>query len=483
MRSDAFERLRAQNPLPQLLPNAPIEPLLRRVDAERSSRPARIPRELADAHPVAATYPVTGEAERVLRRPLADGHAHRRPTAAEKGPRRPWAIALGVLSVLVVAAVVVIATTAIHHGSRVSEPAAGGRIVTFVYHVQPTPRAPRVTRAAIRREIAVIHARLPGEPVHATVQRLGADEIRLGLSGSHLTDAELSAIEQRATATGSLAFYDWEGDALLPDGTTVASQLPSHNPRAVQISQGDSATPPGAVGAMSLYRAVTLASEQSAAPGGHRLGPVYYLFGAPGSKACTTAAADRQTRPIAGAHCYLSGPVSDPSLPSPLPSGVRPSAGTWIGVPQGTVVISAAPNQSGVASPSRFFVLRDGMTLTNDDITHPQVVKTAGEDEVELRLTKQGARAFQNLTERVAHRGQEMSVGSDHLFQHIAIGLDNRLIEVAQIDFARYPFGVTAKTNESISIVTANVRQARQLAAILRAGALPLSLIQTGRGG
>ena len=32
MRSDAFERLRAQNPVPGLLPNAPIEPILRRLD-------------------------------------------------------------------------------------------------------------------------------------------------------------------------------------------------------------------------------------------------------------------------------------------------------------------------------------------------------------------------------------------------------------------------------------------------------------------
>jgi hypothetical protein len=35
----------------------------------------------------------------------------------------------------------------------------------------------------------------------------------------------------------------------------------------------------------------------------------------------------------------------------------------------------------------------------------PQVVKTAGEVALELRLTKQGARAFQTLTGRVAHRG------------------------------------------------------------------------------
>ena len=155
-------------------------------------------KEITDANPVALTTTNAAEAERVLRRVLTNDHTNPRTSAAEKGAgRRPWAIALGTLSVLVVAVVVVIAVTVVHHGSSVSTPAAGGRSVTLVYRVQPTVRAPRVTRAAINREVAVIHARLAGEPVQATVRRLGADEIRLGLSGSHLTDAQLSAVEQR----------------------------------------------------------------------------------------------------------------------------------------------------------------------------------------------------------------------------------------------------------------------------------------------
>ena len=367
-------------------------------------------KEITDANPVALTTTNAAEAERVLRRVLADDHTNPRTSAAEKGAgRRPWAIALGTLSVLVVAVVVVIAVTVVHHGSSVSTPAAGGRSVTLVYRVQPTVRAPRVTRAAINREVAVIHARLAGEPVHAVVRPLGADEIRLGLSGPHLTNGQLSLIEQRATATGSLVFYDWEADALLPNGNTVASQLPSHDPRALKISQGDETTPPGGtVGSMTLYQAVTVASRQPAATGGSRLGPAYYLFGAPGSEACATVAADRQTRPIGGAHCYLSGPVSDPSLPSLLPPGVQPSDGTWVKVPQGTVVLSGALNQSGVTS-SRFFALRDDVALTNADIAHARLGKLAGADAVELRLTKQGAAAFQNLTSEIAHRGQQVS--------------------------------------------------------------------------
>jgi hypothetical protein len=441
--------------------------------------------ELADANTVAVTSAHgSAEAERVLRRVLADAHADARPPAPEEGPRRrPFAIALGALSVLVVAAVVVIAATVVHHGSNGSTPPAGGRIVTLVYRVQPTPRAPRVTSAAINREIAVIRARLAGEPVQAMVKRLGGDEIRLGLSGSHLTDAQLSAVEQRATATGSLGVYDWESDVLLGDGKTVASQLPSQNPHAVQISQGDSATLPGAAGGMTLYRAVTLAAKQPTAAGGSRLGSAYYLFGAPGSNACATAAADQHTRPVAGAHCYLAGPVPDQSTPSTLPTGVKPSDGTWVKVPQGTLVLGAL-DKSGLASrsgPTRFFVVRDRAALANVDVTHVRAIVQSGEHELQLTLSEQGGRAFQDLTSTIAHRGQILSEGSEHLFQHLAVGLDSTLITVPQVDFTQYPDGVVL-AKPVINILAGDASQTGQLAAILRAGPLPLSLIQIGRG-
>lgn len=282
----------------------------------------------------------------------------------------------------------------------------------------------------------------------AVVQPLGADEIRLGLSGPHLTNGQLLVIAQRSTATGSLVFYDWEADALLPNGSTVASQTAVPRSRALQISQGDETRPPGGtVGSMTLYHAVTVASRQPAATGGSRLGP-----------------------------------VSDPSLPSLLPPGVQPSDGTWVKVPQGTVVLSGTLNQSGVTS-SRFFALRDDVALTNADIAHARLGKLAGADAVELRLTKQGAVAFQNLTSEIAHRGQQVSVPTKHLFQHFAVGLDNSLMTVPQIDFEKYPDGVVANPAvRSPDIVSGSPRQAKQLAAILRAGALPLARFR-GRAG
>ena len=60
---------------------------------------------------------------------------------------------------------------------------------------------------------------------------------------------------------------------------------------------------------MALYPAVQLASKQPKSVSAHnsRLGPQYYIFGAPGSAAC--AARSKQTGQIntAGQHCLLDG--------------------------------------------------------------------------------------------------------------------------------------------------------------------------------
>jgi hypothetical protein len=118
-------------------------------------------------------------------------------------------------------------------------------------------------------------------------------------------------------------------------------------------------------------------------------------------------------------------------------------------VPQGTVVLSGAPNPSDAASGSRFFVLREKVALTNADATDPQPAKTAGELEVKLTFTKQGAAAFQKLTSTIAHRGQLVSVPPTTCSSTSVIGLDNSLIRVPQVDFTKYPDGVVANPRDS----------------------------------
>ncbi|HUE27303.1 MAG TPA: hypothetical protein VMP89_11060, partial [Solirubrobacteraceae bacterium] len=48
---------------------------------------------------------------------------------------------------------------------------------------------------------------------------------------------------------GRLAFYDWEANALLTPGKTVASQLERQDPGALRVSQGTGSTAPGSPGA------------------------------------------------------------------------------------------------------------------------------------------------------------------------------------------------------------------------------------------
>jgi hypothetical protein len=450
-------------------------------------------RELSDADPALGhTDPDVDETERVLRYALSDGEPRRQAPRSSRPTRRPWlTAALGTLSVLIVAAIVVIVVGAGHRGGSSAAPSSA-HSVTLIYRLAPTPQAPKLTGKAIDRELALIRDRLRGQPVDSQVTRVGADEIKVAFSSAHLSAAAATRIQLRVSASDSLQFYDWEANALLPHGRTVASALPGSNPLAFTISQGTSSVAPGAAdaGGVTLYQAVKLAASQVAAPASatlSRLGPEYFSFGAPGSRACATATADRGTVPLAGAHCYLAGPASTPSeLGSELPRGVTASAGTVLKVPQGIVVLQAS-NQSGIAigaPAARFFVLRDRVALSSAQIVHPRVSSDGGYPSVQFAFTPRGLRAFQSLTATIAHRGQIVSSSADHVFQHFAVQLDGTLLPVPQIDFTKYPDGVVETARVNGGVIAADSRQqARQIVTGQRLGTLPLTLELVGKRG
>ena len=81
---------------------------------------------------------------------------------------------------------------------------------------------------------------------------------------------------------------------------------------------------------MTLYDAVKLASKQPAqvSADNARRGSQYYMFGAPGSAACATAAKAQGKTPTPGVHCLLSGPDDNQQdLLSGLPAGVSAVGG------------------------------------------------------------------------------------------------------------------------------------------------------------
>ena len=109
------------------------------------------------------------------------------------------------------------------------------------------------------------------------------------------------------------------------------------------------------------------------------------------------------------------------------------------------------------------------------DIKDPaQSTDQAGSPDVTFSLTSRGAKAFQNVTSTIAHRGDRVSGLGQQLNQHFAVALDNKLIEVPQIDFKQYPDGIQGGGADITGGFT--IQSAQDLATQLRLGALPINL-------
>jgi SecD/SecF fusion protein len=354
--------------------------------------------------------------------------------------------------------------------------------VELVYQGQPTAQTPHVTADALNRAVDIMRQR---------VDQLGVAEPQIQTTGNSLIAVGLPDVKDTGRAeklvgsTARLYFYDWEANALTPNSKTVASQLQAQDQTAIQLSRG-SGTGPGSAGSgsMPLYQAVKLASKQPAQPAldNARLGSQYYLFDAPGSTACATAAKAAHTVPTPGLHCLLSGPDDNKQdLLAGLPAGVTASQGEMLVVPPGTVVLQAADASSAHPTPftspsAQFFVLKDHVALLGNDITNPQQsTDQSGTPDVTFGFSSKGGSAFQHVTQQIAHRGELDSIGSSALDQHFAVALDNKLITVPQIDFHQYPDGITGGNGADIT-GGFTTQTAQDLATQLRLGALPINL-------
>jgi SecD/SecF fusion protein len=362
--------------------------------------------------------------------------------------------------------------------------------VQLTYKAAPTPQTPVVTSSALADTISIMDSRVNSLGVsQAEIATQGSNQIVASLPDVH----DIQRAENEVGSTAQLEFYDWEAKALTPSGKPVASQLALRNPDALTISQGTSGAPPGnpGTGGVSLYKAVKLASEQARAPLSRSLsrkGDLYFLFGAPGSKACATAAKDRGAVPVQGEYCYLAGLNGDPSIGDlqgeSLPAGVSFSEGKVLKVPQGWVVLQASnPSPSDTINPTsptaQFFVLKDQPALNGTQISNPTASTSGAQPDVQFGFSHGGGDAFQNVTATIAHRGQQVSIGTTHLFQHFAAALDGQLLSVPQIDFTKYPDGIvnTGSSTAGAQITGAFTTQsAKDLATQLRLGTLPVKL-------
>ena len=85
---------------------------------------------------------------------------------------------------------------------------------------------------------------------------------------------------------------------------------------------------------------------------------------------------------------------------------------------------------------------------------------------------------FQNVTKKIAQRGQEAQlpgVGREAAQQHFAVVLDGQLITTPSIDYTKYPEGIDATNGSQIS-GGFTITSAQNLADELQSGALPIKL-------
>jgi hypothetical protein len=271
---------------------------------------------LSDANPVARTVapgPLErAEADRVLRQVMS---------SPPRSRHRP-AVLVPVLSTLVVLAVVAVL---VRSGGAGHSAAPSANAVNLTFQALPTAHTPVITPAAMAREVHVLRKRLASVQGSYRVTLASGD--RIAVTSTNATSSTQARVVELVTERAELLFYDWEANALTPNGHTVASQLGAHNATALEISQGG-APGPGrdGSGSMSLYAAVSLAAKQPQAPISQhlsRIGAQYYMFGAPSSAGCAAVASAQHTIPIQRDHCLLAGP--DDEMPAP-PAGRRSTA-------------------------------------------------------------------------------------------------------------------------------------------------------------
>lgn len=424
--------------------------------------------------------PASEEARAEARRSLDQVIAGR---GGPRGRRARWGSGMGLLvpalSALVVAAVVVV-FLGLHTQRPSGAGGSGGLRLVFRAAAMRQTHAGYVV--ALQRTVLLVRRRLAVALPGARVGGSG-DELTVTASrGSRATVGEVRALLDDSR----LLFYDWEANALTLPGLPVArALLHGHHQAAMRISEGAPGAAPGQSGAGSLplYGAVRLAARQSrwASPSNSRGGPEYFMFGKRGSAACAAAARYYHTSSQAS-HCYLAGPKpSQTVLARALPPGISPSArgAQTLAVPQGWVVLQAIPPSFGEQRPwsdpaGAYYVLRDNVALSSSGLTDPHASRDgAGAPDVTFGFTHLGARQFQNLTARIARRGQLVSGRGQPLYQHFAVALATQLITVPYIDYQVNPNGIPGKEGADIR-GGFTAQTARQLAAQITP--LPLSL-------
>jgi SecD/SecF fusion protein len=359
----------------------------------------------------------------------------------------------------------------------------------LVYEGQPTGTATEVSGEDIEDSINIIEKRINNLGVsEAEVARLGDKNITVGLPG--VTDAN-RASEQVGT-TAQLFFYDWEpnllgqerligghpGQPTPPDATKKLEKEWEEAGRNVKSFESKILIASGAY--PNAYQAALLAEKQT-----------------PKSKEecekCSVAKPRFYLFEDNAKHKLLAGPELNEKDLYETPTGetLSKNGTTVVEIPAGTVLVSELPtDETGkvdeTAQPG-WFALNDEYALSGSEITEPrqEYAQGSGEPNVAFKFTDQGQENFQNVTRKIAQRGQSQAIGPVNAEQasaasgHFAVILDNEVQSRPIINFAENPDGIDGRQGAQISGGFSGehgLEQAQELATTLQIGALPIEL-------
>jgi SecD/SecF fusion protein len=352
----------------------------------------------------------------------------------------------------------------------------------LVYQGQPTGTASEVSGEDIEDSISIIEQRINKLGVaEPEVARLGTDQITVSLPG--ITDADRAA-EQVGT-TAQLYYYDWEPNLIGPERAIGGrpGQQPPPGPLKASEKRWEEA---GrninktleqqliANGAYpDAYQAALLASKQEPVEDCQDCSvakPRYYLF--------------QKAEP----HELIAGPELARKDLYLSPTGEKRSKnGIVLEVPAGTILVSEYPiNEQGQVDETvkpGWYALKDQPALNGNDITDPeQAYGPNNEPVVSFGFTDEGRQAFQEVTRKIAQRGQAQAIGpvgpeeAEALSGHFAVVLDNEVKSRPIINFSENPDGIDGRTGAQISGGFEDIGEAQDLATTLQIGALPISL-------
>jgi SecD/SecF fusion protein len=354
--------------------------------------------------------------------------------------------------------------------------------VQLVLQGRPTPQQPTIDNSSMERAIDIIRSGCDQLGVsEIEVARVGNDQIQVGVPGA----TSVGKATECATKPARLYFFDWEPNLI--GRSKAIGGVPGREPPKGPIEEATeewkaAGRNPSKEENGQLIAAGAFASEYNAAKVASEQKPVsdcehcsqpttYYLFS--------------KLPP----HKLIDGPEYTREDLFVDPNGKKRSeaAGIVLKVPLGTIVISEKPSDSSGqviedAEPG-WYPFKDDPALSGTEITNPKAEQgeTAG-PAVTFQFSGHGREAFQEVTRRIAQRGQARAIGpasseqASALSGHFAAVLDNEVKTRPIINFSENPDGIDGRTGAQISGGFNGLEDAQDLATFLQRGALPINL-------